>query len=101
MIDVLSNFRDRLERARSELLRPFVRAKNSASRLLALRDGQALASVGDLYAAPRRVNDPVICDFYHVMDIPGYGITTSCEWDLRGREAAYLGGVDFAGKRVL
>jgi hypothetical protein len=40
------------------------------------------------------------CYFYHVMDIPGHGLVGE-EWDLRGKEAEYLGGVDFAGKRVL
>jgi len=34
------------------------------------------------------------------MDIPGYG-TVVGEWDLRGKEAAYLGNIDLAGKRVL
>lgn len=40
------------------------------------------------------------CYFYHSMDIPGHG-TVRGDWDLRGREAAYLGSVDFRGKRVL
>jgi hypothetical protein len=40
------------------------------------------------------------CYFYHVTDLPGHG-RVGGEWDLRGREAAYLGGVDFRGKRVL
>ena len=40
------------------------------------------------------------CDFYHTMEIPGCGIVNGM-WDLRGKEAAYLGGVRFHGKRVL
>ena len=53
-----------------------------------------------IYAAPRLVEDPADCYFYHTMDLPGHGTVTG-EWDLRGREAAYLGNVDFQGKRVL
>jgi hypothetical protein len=34
------------------------------------------------------------------MDVPGYGRVEG-EWDLRGKEAQYLGGVRFKGKRVL
>jgi SAM-dependent methyltransferase len=34
------------------------------------------------------------------MDVPGYG-EVGGEWDLRGKENEYLGGVDFQGKRVL
>lgn len=52
------------------------------------------------YAEPRDIRDPKECQFYHVMDIPGHGPTKG-QWDLRGREQAYFGGVDFAGKRVL
>jgi hypothetical protein len=53
-----------------------------------------------VYAAPRRVTDPGDCYFYHTMDLPGLG-TIRGEWDLRGREAEYLGGIDCSGKRVL
>jgi SAM-dependent methyltransferase len=56
---------------------------------------------GNLYAAPRRVADAADCHFYHVMEIPGHGLTTGTMWDLRGDTAAYLGNVDLAGKRVL
>jgi hypothetical protein len=34
------------------------------------------------------------------MDLPGYG-EVGGEWDLRGAEESYLGGVSFQGKRVL
>ncbi len=40
------------------------------------------------------------CDFYHSMDIPGHGHVDG-QWDLRAGIDAYVGGVDFAGKRVL
>jgi hypothetical protein len=40
------------------------------------------------------------CSFYHSFDLPS-GETILGPWDLRGREAAYLGGVDMRGKRVL
>jgi hypothetical protein len=53
-----------------------------------------------LYARPRRVRALTDCYFYHTMDIPGHGLVTG-EWDLRGCERRYLGGVEFAGKRVL
>jgi SAM-dependent methyltransferase len=55
----------------------------------------------DIYATPRTVTDPSSCHFYHLMEIPGYGLTTGAMWDLRENVEAYLGGVDFAGKRVL
>jgi len=54
----------------------------------------------DLYARPRAVDGLTECYFYHSMDIPGHGEVTG-EWDLRGDEHRYLGGVDLAGKRVL
>ena len=40
------------------------------------------------------------CDFYHTIEVPGRGATKG-QWDLRGREAGYLGKVDLAGKSVL
>jgi O-methyltransferase len=52
------------------------------------------------FAAPRpnlRLED---CHFYHVMEIPGVGVTTG-DWDLRRGVDRYLGGVSVAGKRVL
>lgn len=53
-----------------------------------------------IYATPKIVEDIGDCIFYHTMDLPGYG-TMKGSWDLRGREADYLGRVDFSGKRVL
>ncbi len=40
------------------------------------------------------------CYFYHTMEIPGHGLVKG-EWDLRGRESDYLGGIALGGKRVL
>ncbi len=57
-------------------------------------------STEDIYAAPRQISNLEQCFFYHTMDIPGYGHVEG-EWDLRGNEHAYLGNVDFKGKRVL
>jgi len=54
----------------------------------------------DIYAKPRNISNIKDCDFYHTMDLPTYG-TVHGEWDLRGRETAYLGNVDFKKKRVL
>lgn len=57
-------------------------------------------STEGVYAPHREVVDLRDCDFYHTMDIPGYGHVEG-QWDLRGREAQYLGGVQLKGKRVL
>ena len=40
------------------------------------------------------------CDFYHSVDIPGNG-TVAGQWDLRGREADYLGHTPLSGRSVL
>jgi hypothetical protein len=56
--------------------------------------------VAQPYADPRAIRSLSECLFYHSMEIPGYGLVEG-QWDLRGRESAYLGGLDFAGKRVL
>lgn len=53
-----------------------------------------------LFAPPRHVSSVDDCHFYHTMDVPGYGCMRG-EWDLRGGEVAYLGGLDVRGKRVL
>ncbi len=53
-----------------------------------------------LYAEPRDVGDLGECWFYHTMEIPGHGLVTG-QWDLRGSEHRYTGGVDFEGRRVL
>lgn len=53
-----------------------------------------------LYARPIAVRSPAECDFYHTLDLPGFG-TVWGEWDLRGRFDDYLGGVPLQGRRVL
>jgi O-methyltransferase len=40
------------------------------------------------------------CTFYHTIAIPSHGLVRG-QWDLRGQVDEYLGGYDFAGKRVL
>lgn len=58
-----------------------------------------------LYAAPlpalsdKQLRDLLI-SFYHTIDLPN-GMTAPGHWDLRGNVDAYLGNVDFGGKRVL
>jgi hypothetical protein len=52
------------------------------------------------FSSPRNVTDISDCYFYHVMNLPGYG-EVGGQWDLRGGEEAYLGGVSFQGKSVL
>lgn len=54
-----------------------------------------------LFAAPPsheiRQDD---CNWYHVMELPGFGLTPGA-WDLRDKFAAYAGNVPLAGKTVL
>jgi hypothetical protein len=40
------------------------------------------------------------CDFYHTVDVPGHGAVEG-QWDLRGTEAAYLGGIALENRSVL
>src|SRR6266852_3442097 len=49
----------------------------------------------------RAVTDINACEFYHAVDLPGGGQTRHPQWDLRPTVDAYLGNVDFAGKRIL
>src|SRR5438309_9495401 len=53
-----------------------------------------------IYAPSRTVTDINECHFYHTIDVPGHGLMEG-EWDLRRGIRAYLGGVEFSGKRVL
>ncbi len=55
--------------------------------------------MSSIYAEPREVSFDE-CAWYQVTDVPGHG-TTSGRWDLRETADAYLGNVDFEGKRVL
>jgi SAM-dependent methyltransferase len=50
-------------------------------------------------AKARAFLQPEHCRFYHCVDVDGRTIEGA--WDLRGRERAYLGGVDLRDKRVL
>lgn len=59
---------------------------------------EANAPIG--FSAPRFVAGPEQCDFYHTMDIPGFGLVHG-QWDLRHMVDQYLGHVSFANKRVL
>ena len=52
------------------------------------------------FSPPRLITNLADCYFYHVTDLPGHGVVGE-DWDLRGGEVAYLGGVSFQGKRVL
>jgi hypothetical protein len=52
------------------------------------------------YAGPRNITRLEECNFYHTMDLPGYG-TIHGPWDLRGKENSYLGNTNFQGKTVL
>lgn len=51
-------------------------------------------------AKHRDIQDVGECDFYHTMDLPGYG-SLAGQWDLRGNEATYLGNHDFRSRTVL
>jgi O-methyltransferase len=59
----------------------------------------AMSESNDIYATPRLVSIED-CEFYHVMDLPGFGRVGGL-WDLRGRVNEYLGHVDLKAKRVL
>jgi len=52
------------------------------------------------FAEPLAVASLDDCYFYHSMDLPGVG-TVGGEWDLRGHEADYLGGIPLNGRSVL
>src|SRR6266496_4800108 len=53
-----------------------------------------------LWATPRIITNLKNCDFYHTMDIPGFGVVKG-HWDLRSGIRNYLGKVDVKGKHVL
>ena len=53
-----------------------------------------------LFASPRHIENLADCYFYHTMELPGLGVQHG-HWDLRGRFADYVGGVDVKGKSVL
>ena len=53
-----------------------------------------------VWEEPRDITSISDCAFYHTMDIPNHR-TVYGEWDLRGREASYLGNISLQGKSVL
>jgi hypothetical protein len=53
-----------------------------------------------IWAEPRNITSISDCFFYHTMDIPNHG-SVHGQWDLRGKETAYLGNTSFTSKRVL
>jgi SAM-dependent methyltransferase len=61
---------------------------------------RSVSPSASVFAPPRLVTRTDDCEFYHTMDVPGYG-TVRGQWDLRGRVDSYLGGVELRGKRVL
>jgi len=52
-----------------------------------------------LFAKPRTPR-PEDCIWYHVMDVPGLGVTEA-PWDLRGKFSEYIGSVPVEGRSVL
>jgi hypothetical protein len=54
----------------------------------------------ELYAPPRSVSSLDECYFYHSVELPDHGLVQG-DWDLRGGESEYLGGVHLRGKGVL
>lgn len=58
------------------------------------------APASGAFAAPAGVASLHDCYFYHVMELPGHGVTPG-EWDLRAGVDDYLGRFPFADKRVL
>jgi len=52
------------------------------------------------FAHPWHVDSPERCFFYHKTTLPGLG-EVGGSWDLRDCIDAYLGNIDFSGKRVL
>jgi SAM-dependent methyltransferase len=68
-------------------------------------DGSVIRNDGSreppsIYATPKTGVGLKDCFFYHSIDLPGHGFVKG-HWDLRHNIGEYLGGVEFAGKRVL
>lgn len=53
-----------------------------------------------VFEEPHQIGNMDDCIFYHSMDLPNVGFVRG-QWDLRNREAEYLGHVDLRGKTVL
>jgi SAM-dependent methyltransferase len=107
-IDDLERTRESLNIRNGELAAEVARAETRIEELVAQKTALALQlenlrltpQFENLYECPREIASIDDCYFYHTMEIPAYGLQQG-EWDLRGREAAYLGNVSLAGKRVL
>jgi SAM-dependent methyltransferase len=52
------------------------------------------------FVAPRHVTDPALCNFYHTIEIPGYGLQQG-RWDLRDGIDRYLPALSYEGASVL
>jgi SAM-dependent methyltransferase len=61
--------------------------------------------VDELFAEPRRDVKISDCQFYHTMELPGYGLVTAYPgaggWDMRGKEDDFFGHLELSGKRLL
>lgn len=53
-----------------------------------------------VYEEPRQISNISDCVFYHSMYLPNVGLIHG-QWDLRNKEAEYLGHIDLQGKSVL
>jgi SAM-dependent methyltransferase len=53
-----------------------------------------------VYSGPRESDDLAKCLFYHTTELPDHELIEG-NWDLRAHVDAYLGDIDFQGKRVL
>jgi SAM-dependent methyltransferase len=91
-------WRSFVARLTGQPLRPAPVAAPTAA--VATRTAAPASPVGAVHAPARKVASAADCIFYHCMDIPGHGEVLG-QWDLRGRERIYLGGVDLYGKSVL
>jgi hypothetical protein len=78
---------------------PKVTPKAEAHGALAADNGSPQPRPEHLFAQPREAA-PAECRWYHVMDVPGVGITDG-PWDLRGKFNAYIGGVSVVDRSVL
>ncbi len=87
--------------ARAAGIAPAAAASPAAGVARGGRDANTVPLLtGDMHPIHRDVTTTEECDFYHIVELPD-GTTTRGQWDLRKTADAYLGNVDFAGKRVI
>lgn len=91
---------DALQEALTRAIENYVRPGAGAYEPAAAAARAPVADRPWTYAPERRVARADDCYFYHTAEIPGHGKVVG-QWDLRGRESVYLGGVDLRGKSVL